>query len=71
MAKHLQLAVRRATPEQRVRALLACRLFTPWIRKATLRSLIDDPETRTLTRQLADPAELNSALEIKHSAFDP
>lgn len=62
MSRALQLGIRRARPEQRVRALLACRLLSPWIRRATLRSLIDDPETRALTLTLADPPELNSAL---------
>ena len=48
MAKHAQTPERRATPRQRVRALLACP-FSPWIREATIGSLLADPATREIT----------------------
>lgn len=48
MAKLAQSPERRATPRQRVRALLACP-FTPWIREATIGTLLADPQTREIT----------------------
>lgn len=41
--------VNKATPEQRVRGLLACGFWTAWIREQTIQSLLDDPETREAT----------------------
>lgn len=65
MAKHAQSTERRATPAQRVRALLACP-FTPWIREATIGSLLADPATRELT---IEHLGLDSGFRTPHSAL--
>lgn len=58
------------TPERRVRGLLACGFWSPFVRDATIRSLLNDPATAPLvpSSALRDP---RSALNTQHSTLNP
>lgn len=58
-------AIRPLSPRVRVWALLRFP-FTPWIREATIGSLLADPATREIT---IEQLGLDSALRTPHSAL--